>query len=58
MVVKTASYRGFSNTQTCGFSDDYSCDVDVTCLVKKQCDGKHECNITVDYNLFSDHLCP
>ena len=57
MVVKTASYRGLSTTKTCGLSDDYSCNVDVTCLVKKQCDGQHKCNITVDNNLFSDHLC-
>ena len=58
MVVKTASYRGLSSTKTCGLSDDHSCDVDVTSLVKKQCDGQHECNITVDNNLFSDDLCP
>ena len=58
MVVKTASYRGLSTTKTCGLSDDHSCNVDVTCLVKKQCDGQHECNITVDNNLFSDDLCP
>ena len=35
MVIKTASYRGLSDTKTCGLSDDYSCEVDVTCLVKK-----------------------
>ena len=58
MVVKTASYRGLSDSKTCGLSDDYSCEVDVTCLVKKQCDGQHECNITVDNNLFSDDPCP
>ena len=58
MVVKTASYRGLSDTKTCGLSDDYSCEVDVTCLVKKQCDGQHECSITVDNNLFSGDLCP
>jgi hypothetical protein len=58
MVVKTASYRGLSVTKTCGLSDDYSCEVDVTCLVKKQCDGLHECNITVDESLFLVHLCP
>ena len=58
MVVKTASYRGLSDTKTCGLSDDYSCEVDVTCLVKKQCDGQHECNITVDNNLFSGDPSP
>jgi hypothetical protein len=58
MVVKNASYRGLSATKTCRLSDDYSCEVDVTCLVKKQCDGQHECNITVDDNLFSGDLCP
>ncbi|XP_028417077.1 uncharacterized protein LOC114541340 [Dendronephthya gigantea] len=57
MVVKTASYRGLSDSKTCGLSDDYSCTVDVTCLVKKQCDGQHECKITVDETLFSDDLC-
>ena len=57
MVVKTASYRGLSSTKTCGLSDDHSCNVDVTCLVKKQCDGQHECSITVDNNLFSANLC-
>ena len=58
MVVKLAFYRGLLGTKTCGLNDDYSCDVDVTCVVKKQCDGQHECNITVDDNLFSDDLCP
>ena len=57
MVVKTASYRGLSAEKTCGLSDDYSCEVDVTCLVKKQCDGQHECNITVNDNLFSGDQC-
>ena len=58
MVVKFATYRGLHAPKTCGLSDDYSCEVDVTCLVKKQCDGLHECSITVDDNLFSGDLCP
>jgi hypothetical protein len=58
MVVKNASYRGLLATETCGLSDDYSCEVDVTCLVKKQCDGQHECNITVNDKLFPGDLCP
>ena len=58
MVVKTASYRGLSGTKTCGLSDDYSCEVNVTNLVKKQCDGQHECNMTVDDRLFSRSICP
>ena len=57
MVVKNASYRGLPATQTCGLSDDYICEVNVTCLVKKQCDGQHECNMTVDDNLFSGGPC-
>jgi hypothetical protein len=57
-VVKFATYRGLLAPKTCGLSDDYSCEVDVTCLVKKQCDGLHECSITVDDNLFSGDLCP
>ena len=57
MVVKFASYRGLLGTKTCGLSDDYSCEVDVTCVVKTQCNGLHECSITVDDNLFSDDLC-
>ena len=48
MVVQTASYRGLSATKTCGLSDDHRCDVIVATVVKKQCDGQHECNITVD----------
>ena len=57
MVVKTASYRGLSGTKTCGLTLDYSCEVDVTCLLKKQCDGQHECSIPVDDNLFSGEPC-
>ena len=57
MVVKKASYRGLTSTKTCGLSDDYSCEVDVTCLVKGRCDGQHECTITVDDNLFPASLC-
>ena len=53
---KNATYRGLSTTKTCGLSDDYSCDVNVTCLVKKQCDGQHQCSITVD-DTCSDDLC-
>ena len=58
MVVKIASYHGLFGTKTFGLSDDYSCEIDVTCVVKKQCDGLHECNITVNDNLFSGDLCP
>ena len=59
MVVKTASYRGLSDTKTCGsLSDEYNCEMDVTCLVKKQCDGQHECSITVGNKLVSSDLCP
>ena len=58
MVVKNASYRGLSATKTCGLSDDYSCEVNVSCLVKNRCDDQHECNITVDDNLFSGDPCP
>ena len=58
MVVKIASYHGLFGTKTFGLSDDYSCEIDVTCIVKKQCDGLHECNITVNDNLFSSDLCP
>ena len=56
-MVKTASYRVSSDSKACGLSDDYSCKVDVTCLVKQQCDGQHECNITVDNNLVSSGQC-
>ena len=58
MVVKNASYRGLSDTKTCGLSDDYSYEVNVTCLVKDKCDGQRECNITVDGNLFFGDPCP
>ncbi len=58
MVVKFASFRGLLAPKTCGLSDEYSCEVDATCLVRKQCDGLHECKITVDENLFSGDLCP
>ena len=58
MVVKFATYRGLLAPKTCGSSDDYSCEVDVACLVKKQCDGQHECSITVDDNFFSGDRCP
>ena len=57
MVVRTASYRWLSGTKTCGLSDDYSCEVDVTCFVEKQCDGQQECRIIVDNNLVSGDLC-
>jgi hypothetical protein len=58
IVVKTASYRRLSDTKTCSLSDDYSCEVDVRCLVKELCDGQRECSITVDDNLFSGDPCP
>ena len=58
MVVKFAVYRGLLAPKKCGSSDDYDCEVDVTCLVKKQCDGLHECSIMVDDKLFSRNKCP
>ena len=57
MVVKIASFRGLLGTNKCGLSDDYSCEVDVTCLVKKKCDGLHECSFTVDDSFVSDDQC-
>lgn len=59
MVVNFAYYRGIVASKTCGLSlQEYSCEVDVTCLVKRHCDGLHECNITVDDTLFSGNPCP
>ena len=57
IVVRFAAYRGLLDPKTCGLSDDYACEVDRTCLVKKQCDGLNECNITVDENLFDGEHC-
>ena len=56
--VKIASLRGLLSSKTCGLNDDYSCEVDVTCLVKKKCDGQHECSFTVDDSFVSGDLCP
>ena len=58
IVVKFAAYRGLLAQKKCGSSNDYSCEFDVTCLVKKQCDGLRECNMTVDDKLFSSDQCP
>ena len=58
MVVKIASFRGLLSTKKCGLSDDYSCEVDVTCLVKKKCDCLHECSFVVDDSFVSSDLCP
>ncbi|XP_046858012.1 uncharacterized protein LOC124451446 [Xenia sp. Carnegie-2017] len=44
MTVKTASYRVRGNTK---------CFANVTCHVKRHCDGQNKCDITVDDNLFS-----
>ncbi|XP_028402111.1 uncharacterized protein LOC114525101 [Dendronephthya gigantea] len=59
MVVKIASFRGLLATKTCGLIlTDYSCELDVTCLVKKKCDGLHECSMLVDNTLFPSDWCP
>ena len=58
MVVKTASYRGVPDSKKCGLSEDYTCEVDVTCLLKKQCDGQHECNIIVNERFIHVDTCP
>jgi hypothetical protein len=58
IVVNIASFRGLLQPKLCGSSYDYICNIDVTCRVKKQCDGLHECNITVDDNFISSDLCP
>ena len=58
MVVKFASYRGLPATKKCGSSDDYICEVDVTCVVKRKCDGEHECSVTVDEKLIPGDPCP
>ncbi|XP_028405442.1 uncharacterized protein LOC114528043 [Dendronephthya gigantea] len=60
MVVKTASYRGLAAGKICGQNYDYSCEVDVTCVVKRECDRQHECQMTVDERVFLDYAdaCP
>ena len=35
MMVNFASYRGLPATKKCGFSDEYICKIDVTCVPKK-----------------------
>ncbi|XP_046858365.1 uncharacterized protein LOC124451807 isoform X2 [Xenia sp. Carnegie-2017] len=57
MVVKTAEYRGLNQGNVCGSSYYYNCSVDVTCRLKRLCDGKRECNVTVDDNLFPSKSC-
>ena len=58
MIVKIASFRGLLGAKQCGLSDDFSCEVDATCKMKRHCDGLHECNITVDESLFPGDVCP
>ena len=53
MIIKTASYRGLSEGKNCGSHyKNFSCSVDVTCYLKRHCDGRRECNVTVDDDLF------
>ena len=58
MVVQTASYRGLPDSETCGLSDNHTCEVNVICFVKKHCDGQHECNITVNDSSIPVDVCP
>lgn len=58
MTVKTASYRGLRAGQTCNSTYGYSCSFDVTCSLKRYCDGRNKCNATVNDNLFPPNICP
>ena len=58
MIIKTASYRGLNTGQSCGSSDNHNSSVDVTCAMKRYCNGLHECNITVDDTSFPGGDCP
>ncbi|XP_046856964.1 uncharacterized protein LOC124450352 isoform X2 [Xenia sp. Carnegie-2017] len=60
MIIKTASYRGLSEGKNCGSHyKNFSCSVDVTCYLKRHCDGRRECNVTVDDGLFlPSNVCP
>ena len=58
MTIKSASYRGLTGSNVCGSSYDYSCSVDVTCHLKRHCDGKRECIVIVNDNLFPLNICP
>ncbi|XP_046858355.1 uncharacterized protein LOC124451786 [Xenia sp. Carnegie-2017] len=57
MVIKKAEYRGLNEGNVCGSSYNYSCSFDVTCHLKRRCDGQRVCNISVDNNLFPSNIC-
>ncbi|XP_046858728.1 receptor-type tyrosine-protein phosphatase T-like [Xenia sp. Carnegie-2017] len=57
MVIKKAEYRGLNEGNVCGSSYNYSCSFDVTCHLKRRCDGQRVCNISVDDNLFPSNIC-
>jgi hypothetical protein len=58
IVVKNASYRGMSRSKSCDPRDDYACEVDATCDLKKRCDGQLECSVMVDDKLLPGDICP
>ena len=58
MVIQNAVYGGRSDMKTCGYNEDNNCAVSVTCVVKRQCDGKQNCSINVNQTLFDIDPCP
>ncbi|XP_046857669.1 uncharacterized protein LOC124451082 [Xenia sp. Carnegie-2017] len=58
MTVKTASYRGLRAGQTCSSTYGYSCSFDVTCSLKRYCNGRNKCDATVNDNLLPPNICP
>ena len=58
MVIQNAVYGGRSDMKTCGYHEDTNCTVSVTCVVKRQCDGKQNCSINVNQTLFNIDPCP
>ena len=58
MKVVMAEYVEFSDGKIFNYTNDANCSLPSADIVKRQCDGKISCNITVNSSLFHKDLCP
>lgn len=58
MKIKKAEYGQFSNENIFVPQNNADCNLQSTCIVKDQCDGRTSCNINVDRSLFKNYTCP
>ena len=57
--ISKANYGGYGSSKTCGYNSNYNCLLpSALCHVKRECNGRQNCEIEVTTDEFKHDACP